>query len=431
MVAVLLALLLLITPFLPQAVHAKTTDFRTSSRDYPVEVLSSDPALGQDALTAIERAFRIFAQRTGCTTLEPARFRFILRDSSRNGDADEAASYPRRVALNPFPLFTASNTSWGYREETLIRTAMIMQVEAYALMEARGVVPGETLPEPPLWLVEGLTQAAMSKKRVSLERVIHRLGQTGRGASLADIQQWEVLSEHRLEQFWQQAQCFWAVERATRTEADRERLRLWMDQWLHPKVTPFWSDGADSEAWWREAILAARPKPVIPVITPADTPAQLARVLTFRARPAGETKSADFHLRNLPATPSHFADARELQTLAVDLLKLQSTANFAWQAVIERYRAAYAAWLSGRYVDYLRLIGQAEREQAGLEDYLKRVRDLLDWFEVNHAVGGARSSVLAGARALAPDDAIPAAKRDRITTTLLSLERGVPVTGFE
>lgn len=396
-----------------------------------MEVLASDPALAHDALGSIERAFRIFAQRTGCTTLEPARFRFILRNLPRNGEMDQAGSYPRRVALNPFPLFTVSTSSLGYQEEALVRTAMIIQVEAYALMEARGVVHGDTLPDPPFWLIEGLTQAAMPNKRKALEQVVHRLGQTERGTSLAELQQWNELSEHRLEQFWQQAQCFWAVERATRTESDRERLRLWMDKWLHPKVDPFWPPGPDAESWWQEAIRAAQPKPVIPIISPADTPAQLARVLDFRARPAGETKSVEFNLRNLPASPSDFADPKDLQAVAVELLKLQSTANFAWQEVIERYRAAYAAWLSGRYVDYLRLLGQAEQKQDHLTNYLTSVREYLDWFEINHTISGTHPSVLAGAWALTPDDPIPAAKRDRIATTLLRIEQGEAVPEFD
>ncbi|MFQ3671855.1 MAG: hypothetical protein SNJ84_10405, partial [Verrucomicrobiia bacterium] len=398
MIRLLLLTLALTGPWAANPTHARTADFRTTSRDFPIEILSLDPALGQDALAALERAFRTFAQRTGCTTLEPARFRFVLRDSSRTGPADEAASYPRRVTLNPFPLFTSSNSGWGYHEETLIRTAMIMQVEAYALMEARGVVPGDTLPDPPLWLIEGLTQAALPDKRHHLERIIHRLGQTGRAASLATLQQWSELSDHRLEQYWQQAQCYWAVERASRTAADRERLRLWMDKWLLPKVDPFWSPTPDSESWWQETLLTARPKPPIPIISPADTASQIKQISSFRARPVGETKSANFTLRNLPASPSDFADPKDLQQLAIDLLKLQSTTNFLWKDVIEAYRAAFSAWLSGRYVDYLRLLTQAEREQATIETFLEAVRTHLDWFEVNHTLGGPRPSILSNAR---------------------------------
>lgn len=412
-------------------IPASASNFRLTSRDYPVEVVAADPVLGQNALKVIERTFRVFAQRTGNTTLEPARFRFILRDPSQASEADEAASYPRRVALNPFPQFTASNTGWGYREEILVRTAMIMQMEAYALLESRQAPLGDSLPDPPLWLVEGLTQAALPERKYWLERIILRLAQTERGAELAQLQAWTELSQHRLEQYWQQAQCYWAVERATQTEADRERLRHWLANWLQPRITPFWAHSPESETWWREAISTARPRKQIPIVKPGETASLIAKSTSFRARPAGDKTSVVYNLRHLPATPSDFADAKDLQALAVELLRLQSVSNFLWKDVIEGYRAAFAAWLDGRYVDYLRLIGQAERQQDELEAFLNAVRDHLNWFEVNFVVEGTRPAVLLDARVLSADEAIPPAKRDRIATTLLSLERGLPPAGFE
>jgi hypothetical protein len=400
----------------------QASDFRMQSKEFPIEVVASEPALGNDALVTLEQAFRSFAKQVGVTTWAPARFRFYLRESARGPAGCEIESYPRRVILNPFPFFSATNSGLGFHSEALIRTAMIMQMEAYA---GFGTKPsGGELPDPPIWLIEGLTQAAIKENSGKWEPVIQRLGETGRIASLKEIQDWSEISDHRIEQYWQQAQSYWLVKRATLTPTDRERLRLWLDSWFAEKIEPFFESTAETEAWWVESFHKVPRREPIPVLEPENTAKHLAASLRFRARPAGAKVSEVFHVSNLPASTSDFEDLNELKQVAVQLLRVQSTANFVWQHVVERYRFAFSAWLSGRYVDYLRLLGEAEREQKVVENYFQQVGEHLDWFEVNHTLEGKTSSLLEEAGVNLSVEELGRTRRDRIGTKLMVIERG-------
>lgn len=404
---------------------APANRYNLESSDFPVVVVSSDPEYGGLVLELLERSFRYFANTMAIRSLEPMRFKFVLEETrpKESNQEMDTLSYPRNVILGEKMEFRVGVPSEDFNPVAIVRTAMICQLEAYAL-KGRQWNPSAQLPSDPFWLVEGLTQGSLDKKTPALEKIIARIDRAGPAPSLETVQGWTAVSPHRLEQYWQEACCYWLVKQATLTGADREALCSWLMQWYTPQGCAYWDKNAETEVWWKKT-LGERSRDKAVVKGEEQTRGELQKCLQFQARLKGQDLSQEFNLAKLPPPPLEFTSSKPFEEVMNRLLLLQARGNFLWQDVIESYRTAYAYWLKGKYLDYQKEIAQAEAKAQNVADYMSKARDYLNWYEVNHPAPGPKFSTLLR-EALAFQDAEALEKRDQagIAAKLTQIEKG-------
>lgn len=423
---VLFVVILGMLPWMAVPSFALTSNrYNLESSNYPVIVVSSDPEYGGLVLELLEHSFRYFANTMAIRSFGPMRFKFILEETrpTESNQEMETMSYPRNVVLGEKMEFRVGVPSADFNPVAIVRTAMICQLEGYVLKD-RDENASAQFPADPFWLVEGLTQGSLDKKTPTLEKIISRIDRAGPVPSLETVQGWTAASPHRLEQYWQEACCYWLVRQATATGADRDALCSWLMQWYTPQGRAYWDGNGETEVWWKKT-LSERSRDKAVVKGEEQTREELQKSLQFQARLKGQDLSQEFNLAKLPPPPLEFTSSKPFEEVMNRLLLLQARGNFLWQDVIESYRTAYAYWLKGKYLDYQKEIAQAESKAQNVATYMSKAREYLNWYEVNHPSPGPKFSTLLR-ESFAFQDAEALEKRDQaeIAAQLTLIEKG-------
>jgi len=393
---------------------ASKDDFRLRSSDYPVTVISQDPEYGGLVLELLNRSFQHFGSTMGIRTFGSAGFEFVLEgEAPKEPDpAMETLYYGRTLTLGDSKNFRVVVPSARFNAIALVRTAMICQLQAVMLsnLEAR---KGEMLPAPPYWMVEGLTQGVLDKKTPSLEKVIARIDRIGPVPTLESIQDWKEGSPNRMEQWWQEACCYWLLLKSTSKPGDRSALVAWLIQMPHRENKPYWVESEDNQKWWRK-VLTERTAERTPLRDEVWTREELQKCMQFKAVLKGDKEAKEFNLAQLPKPPLEFMSSKPFEEVMKNMILLQARANLLWQDVIQSYRYAYAFWLKGKYVLYQKEIANAEEKARNVTEFMEKTNAYLDWYQVNNPAPGPKFSALLK-QSLAFEDSEALAKTDQAT----------------
>lgn len=270
--------------------------------------------------------------------------------------------------------------------EVLLRTVVIVYLQAMALEDAEAI-KGDYVPDPPFWLVEGMTQGMMEERLQDFERVVGTMTVRKRTPTLEEVQEWEGLHPDKLTAFWQQAFLYWLVEQMTSNRAEQRALKVWVRQtMMKTRLALYWTDFPEGEKWWVE-VLARAPKRQVPVMTWDESFSTLRDCLQFAA--PGEEGKQDVlgTVRRLPENPSPELVEAVFKNVWPELAGMELHAHFRWAPVAVLFRQAIVSWKNGDQKAYGELIQLAEKMELSNHHAREKALKRLDWFEVNHPVG--------------------------------------------
>ncbi len=354
------------------------------SGDYPIEARSVDSSAAADLLQTAESSYAVFLERMGLPRLE--NFKLVLEwsDAPQKYKPDAFDSFPRRMGLDVGDLRfrIATQGPLQAQREQIFRTCMICYLQS---LELQGKLPADpqTVPDPPLWLSEGLTQLALKSREETFDAIVRRYQRLDRMPPLKTVQGWRELSDNSLEARWQQAFAYGLVRSLTTAAADKQTLVLWLTSDARNSSKPFLDPNQRNEAWWKESDGTA--KRSFWFYDWDTTVAALTEALQVGLTAKDEKESRILSISNLPE-PSQVVSTEPLSRKLEELTLLETRAHAAWVPVIEMYRAAVAAWLQPDLRSYRKAIARADAMEKGIGGYMRQVRDYLDYVMVNYPV---------------------------------------------
>ncbi len=377
---------------LPAAAVTEKNDvvrvYRLQSDRFPIEVTSRDGGMNRWLLDVTEDALRDFTR-----TLELDELPFSqLNIRWRPGNAEGQLSFPRSVILQAGMPEVDIDFTGANRAQTVAikRTLMVAWLQAHIWQGEDAILTG-ILPEPPLWLSEGLLWESERYQHDEWSQVVNKASRNGIVPSLQTIQGWSELSDLTLERMWQQAFSYCLTRKALQSASEKAAVLYWLKKHQKHAATAFWENSPEVEGWWQE--VAARPmQKKIPILTWDQTVAKLNELRHLSLRLAdGERKM--FFIENLPAAieldPSDASMNEYVRQM--DLLAL--SAHYALNPAIIRYRNALELWRPRAqkkkkeqekdYQQYQELVQEARQWEDWATTRKQAAKDALDWSVVN------------------------------------------------
>ena len=360
----------------PRRIYVQDSD------TYPVESRSPDPVVGGALLKAAEDSCQMFLNTMELNELE--NFSLILEwdDTPQKQKPESFDSFPRKARMDGGKLSFRIQLQGTVPEqlEQIYRSCMTCYLQSLGFQNG---IPEKmrVLPEPPLWISEGLTQMMMKSRHDTYFDIVRRYRRLERLPELKTVQGWTELSGNSMEARWQQAFCYWLLKQAVQQPAEKRTLVLWLSAGERAPSAMYLEANRRTEGWWQESAVA--PSRSFSFYDWDTTLASLAEVLQVGLTAKGETESRVLSLAKLP-DPTLVISTSPVRAKLDDLALLEVRAHVIWAPVIALYRAATTAWLESDIKTYQSRVDRTLVMEREISEYMKRVRDYLDYATVNY-----------------------------------------------
>lgn len=358
-----------------------------SSAELPLSFKTDNLLELSSRLLKLEKALDQLRTSLGLEKITGARFMVVWIDDDQQGKEPLwLDSFPRTVTREGGQwLFTIkAQGNWNKDIELVYRSLAISFLQAQTLAKSDSF-KGNLLPEPPLWLSEGLTQLLMNQRREDLAAVVWRYHLANKLPSLVTIQTWSELSELGLRRNWQQAFSFWLVYQSTKTTVDRKTLLNYLKELYEEPDKLYWVDTASNKDWWQRSTSQALKKP-IPQYDWDQSSSRLREATFFNVTYVGDK---DERIISIIELPMKVQDLKSLEPLIESLKKLSTLQNIGHPLIApiaENYARALTAWLAGDIDGYSNGLKNGRNQQIKSIELRQEANDFLDWFTVNYAL---------------------------------------------
>jgi|GEM_PF-1176183 len=352
------------------------------SERQPLVFKSAEAVENPSRLLLCEKALLQMASRLQLTDWKKIRFEIIWNEDLPNSHWVD--TFPRSIGQDEDGwIFTIKGQgNWKDGKEQLYRTLAICVLQSRMLPE-KGKLGPNNLPDPPLWLSEGLTQTLMESRREDFAYAVWRFSLSKKVPSLESIQQWEELSPDGIRRSWQQAFSFWLFTQATRNRAEKVTLQSYLSMQLKDPGRNYWTAEATNEEWWQRSTSVAL-KQQIPGLNWQQSVARLRDSTFFTVRYTGDEGERLISITELPKSTASLQSLKPVDELALKLADLELNAHALIQPVAGFYRRALEAWSSGNIDEYARNLRAARDWQKEATQVREKANDFLDWFTVNY-----------------------------------------------
>jgi hypothetical protein len=405
---------LLLSVLLPPRGHGEVNDFAI---ELDAGKERSDLGLIEFSRQAVKR----MADRLPEDALDTISLRYFIDLEESSAVPDTFPTFPREMVFrsDSISLLIYIDTDWQKHQEALVRTICLGLVQAMS-WKGVGQAPVAELPEPPLWLSEGLTQwtlqALQNEWRSSVliptvqfrdispmaeefRQIVWKAQLSSRAPGLEDVQGWKTLSELRVERLWQQAFSYWAFEAATRTESGQRALYQWIREQDVITPEPYWKVSNSEANWWNRQI--RRSENSSEYLLSWERSTQSLRDLMVFEFVHAKTKDTELlRLGELPRLPRIKREAHpEMQELQDSvrqtvlkqmqrLRELESRAHLLYRPAINAYIDSLRRWLNGDMEAYRTRFNEGQERMRLAGKYHALVNDKLDWVVVNYEFSG-------------------------------------------
>lgn len=399
------------------------------SRGYPLEVrATSNAAIDRILLYSEEAVERTLDRMKISFTDIPFMILFIQTEEPPL--LPDFETFPRTLRLGPptennptgrvMRIFISGNPA--RERERIVRTTVVSLLQGYEYGDDE-FHDGEKMSDPPVWLTEGITQSILKENQDLFRKITHHYLALDRAPMLPDIEKWKDLGGDRLMKLWRQAFCGRLLEAAVASEDDRKAVLLWLRHHA-AEGAAYWSNPELSNVWWKDR-LAEEPKLSTPILDFQSSAQALERALTFKARKVGEEVRSVYQVRDLPPNPAVLA-RDDVDDAVLNLAQSQGMISPLFTDTMTYYNQAFSFWRSGEYPKYQNAIRLASHTHADVLEFMKRVGQRMDWFEVNFPAPSIQTD-LARFRNIFefdPPQSIP--EKDVIHEKLTVVEEGKP-----
>jgi hypothetical protein len=365
---------------------------RAPSLSFPVTVLGPNQLENAHWLETVEQAHREFSKILGETLPPEAKFEYVWlppKNAAADGELPEVFPRQLRTAGGSMTWVVQARGEMPRDREILWRTSFLCQLQALVLARSNGAKLPAEVADPPLWLIEGMTQMLLPTRWDDWAKVVERYSRTEKLPTLRAVQEWDFLGADKLERLYRSAFCHRLLQEATATEAERQALAVWLKSLtFDPEAGPafYWAANSRQEAWWKERT-ARTLKPSIPVHTWDESATRLREALHFNVKMKGETAPRLVSLATMPERPEDLQDLQAVQEALNRLLQAESQAHPVWRPILAQYRAALVFWITGKTAAYQQAVAKAGRMQEQAGKFMEQVGDYLDWVTVNYPMG--------------------------------------------
>lgn len=364
--------------------------YRQDSQSFPIEVVSRDPVMNQWIIRQADEVTADVLRLLGLTEVPFMK----LGIRWRPGNADGLLSFPRRLAQRQGKSEIEIDLSGANRSQAVAikRSVIIAMLQAH-VWQGVSEITGEVIPEPPLWLSEGLLWYSVRYAHEDWAQVVSKASRIGKVPSLKDIQQWQELSDLPLERIWQQAFSYCLTRRALQSRAEKAAVLLWVKNFRHTDAGPFWAASPEVENWWQEEA-DRQMKRRIPVLNWEESVASLNQMRHISLRLEDGQRKV-FFIEDLPEGVQLDKNDPSLSEHYQKLDWLALSAHYALNPAVLRYKSALTLWASQDQERYHDMLQEAKEWETWAVERKQAAQDMLDWSVVNLKVrGGAESSGL-------------------------------------
>ncbi|HEV3272223.1 MAG TPA: hypothetical protein VGZ93_08595 [Candidatus Methylacidiphilales bacterium] len=240
---------------------------------------------------------------------------------------------------------------------------------------------GTRLDVVPFWLIEGLSQRLNDDPEHNRESIVRRAVQNQAAPTLAEVDDWQDLSDDRLLGLWQRAFCYYLVDSLIREGSRRDDFQQWLDGFSGPNPSPA-QFHFPTEADWETELADASERGRDIVYTWAETSSELttAETITFAKSKNAKVETCTLDtVDTLPPTP---ALTEALKERVFVLTELELRAHPSWHSILELYRAALAALAANHPDEAKKLLQEAQRQRVAEAANHRKILDYINWFEV-------------------------------------------------
>lgn len=380
--------LLLITPSFLTAEPKRLVKLKTdSSAEVPLSFRTDNLLELSSRLLQLEKALDQLRSLLGLEKIKDSRFLVVWIDDEQLGKEPLwLDSFPRTVSREGGQwVFTiTAQGNWNQDIELVYRSLAISFLQAQILAKSDHL-KGDTLPEPPLWLSEGLTQLLLNQRREDLAAVVWRYHLANKIPSLDTIQTWPELSELSLRRSWQQAFSFWLVIQSTKTTSDRKTMLNYLAELYEKPDKLYWIETPVNIDWWQRSTSLALKKP-IPQYDWDQSSGRLREATFFNVTYVGDKDERIISIIELPKSVQSLKSLDPIKESIKNLSRLQSIGHPLIAPVAESYAQALAAWLAGDIDGYSSGLKKGRNQQLKSIELRQEANDFLDWFTVNYAL---------------------------------------------
>ncbi len=389
----------------------------SNAENFSIKVDSGDEYAGLELITFSRKTIGLISERFPPEALDDLSLEYLIRIGDSGAVPDTFFTFPREIVFRPdskiLRIFIDAN--WQQHQEALVRTLALGLVQAMAWKE-KPQAPVAELPEPPLWLSEGLTQwteqalqneisssvliPVLKYRDLSImaepfRQIVWKAHLSNRAPDLNKVQEWNALPELRVERMWQQAFCYWAFEAATRTGSGRMSLVEWIHESDVITPEPYWRNSASEANWWNREIRLSETSSEFALSWQRTT--QALRDLMVCKFTHAQTKDTELlRLGELPRLPASKSGKKsknqelENQVRATvleqveGLLDLESRAHALCQPALAAYIESLRSWIGGDMEAYRQRFQEGQERMRLAGKYHSLINDKLDWVIVNY-----------------------------------------------
>ena len=355
--------------------------YRLESDRYPLEVVSRDTAMNQWLLTETEKALADSIKLLELDELPLSQLTLRWKP----GNAEGLFSFPRRLQLkNEMPQMEVDFSGADRSQVVAIKRSIIIALLQAYIWQGEERIDLEIIPDPPLWLSEGVLWESLDYGHDAWRGVVDKAARVGSVPALDEIQNWDELSELRLERLWQQAFSYCLVRKTFQTRAEKRAVMLWLKDFRREDASGFWESIPSVENWWQEA--AAEPmRKKIPLKDWEQSIVTLNQLRHFSVRLKDGTRKMLF----IEDLPEELEIDREDSSLLepvhqFDLLAL--SCHYALRPAVVRYGQAMRFWFNEEFEEYQEMMKQAKGWEQWCVTRKQSADDMLDWSVVNLSV---------------------------------------------
>lgn len=373
--------------------------FTLPSTTYPLRVVSRDFQLNQELLEIGEDTVGSFVKILG---LEGVPFkRCTLRWRPLAGAPEPVQemfphpfSYPRSISMEGGRALLKIEMEGPMAGGQIpIRRSLIIALLQAVAWDGEDEISLAELPEPPVWLVEGILWEMLRYRDAAWREIVLKAGRTQKTPSLQEIQSWEELSTLEFERAWMQAFSFTLFRHAFKNQAEKKALRLWLREFRFPAPRHFWVQDDSVQNWWMETVEEPLPDR-LPILSWSSTVASLNQLRNRSLRLIEMEKEEDGppeperRLLQFNELPWNYRPAypQEVEEWLRELGLLASQSHFAWRSIIAGYIQALDLWAKGgekREEAYQSLVQSLQARERQIVQRQTRAEEMLDWAVVN------------------------------------------------
>jgi hypothetical protein len=355
-----------------------------TSTKLPLTLRSAVTVENTQRLSEAESALNQILNLTGLRK-EPS-FRIVLHWNERETGDLWLDSFPRNLRREgKLWLFEIRGEGkWESVREQLYRSLAVCVLQSQ-MLQGLEVLPEAEIPDPPLWMSEGLTQQLLQERRTDLAAVVWRFSVLKMVPPLSQVEGWKELAEDGIRRRWQQSFCFWLFLQASNSDSEKKALLVYLASLGIRHDRRYWSAGGLNEDWWQQVTTRALKEKDLYYDWDQST-AYLSEATMIPVQYVGQVQSNLISITELPKDQKAIKDISPITETLKKLVELELRGDPLLKGVIKAYRLALESWMQNKAGDFARHLRSAREQQKQLTTLRAEATDFLDWFEVNYAV---------------------------------------------